>query len=235
MRRRGILLAALAGSVIGSTPLLAQRSDPGAFESRFSVSAMAGGLRLDDDGLGFSFEPDGERYEGRSDIAPLVGAAVAFDVVPAFSLEGHYARAWTAMDGDAFLGDDRLPDPVLEEDRMAVQLWGIRGRLRVPFQGPIRASAVVGYGTIEVDVDFDAVLSGTPFGPSGSTARERMWEIGGGVEWVRGSHWGVRADVIDHVQMCSGETHSEVNICGRDGDIDRLHHVGISGAVVLRP
>jgi hypothetical protein len=235
MRRPRILLAALTGCVIGSTPLQAQGSDPGAFESRFSVSAVAGGLRLDDDGLGFSFEPDGERYEGRSDIASLVGAAVAFDVVPAFSLEAHYARAWTAIEGNAFLGDDRLPDPVLEEDRVAVQLWGIRGRVKVPSGGPIRASGVLGYGTMEVDLDFHARLNGERFGPSGSTARERMWEIGGGVEWQTREHWGIRADVIDHVQMCSGETHSEVNVCGRDGDIDRLHHVGISGAVVLRP
>jgi hypothetical protein len=34
--------------------------------------------------------------------------------------------------------------------------------------------------------------------------------------------------------MCSGETHSEVNICGRDGDIDRLHHFAIVGAASLR-
>jgi hypothetical protein len=78
------------------------------------------------------------------------------------------------------------------------------------------------------------VLNGGGFGPIGSTARERMWEIGGGLEWQPGSRWGVRADVVDHVQMCSGETHSEVNICGRDGDIDRLHHYAIVGAASLR-
>ena len=234
MKPTCICVAALAGSAIAISPLVAQDAGSGSLASRFSASAVGGTLLLDDEGLGFSFEPDGPRFEGRSDIAPLLGAAVAFDVVPAFSLEAHYARAWTSMRGEAFLDGDPLPDPVLEEDRIAVQLWGIRGRLNVLFEGPLQAYGVLGYGTIEVEVDFDAALNGEPFGPSGSTARERMWEIGGGVEWLPGSHWGIRADVIDHIQMCSGETHSEVNICGREGDIDRLHHFGISGAVVLR-
>lgn len=235
MRPTGICVMALAGFVIVSSPLAAQDAGPRSLASRFSVSAVAGALLLDDEGLGFTREPvDGPRIEGRSDVAPLVGAVVAFDVVPAFSLAAHYTRATTSMDVEAsFLGEP-VPAPPLEEDRIVVDLWGIRGRLRVPSEGPFRASAVVGYGTIEVDVDFQAVLNGTPFGPSGSTARERMWEIGGGVEWMPGSRWGGRADVIDHIQMCSGETHSEVNVCGRDGDIDRLHHFGISGAVVLR-
>ena len=159
---------------------------------------------------------------------------MAFDVVPSFALEAHYGHATTSMDVDAFLLGSPVPAPTLEEDRIAVDLWGVRGRLSVPSEGPLRASGVLGYGTIEAEVDFDAVLNGESFGPSGSTARERMWEIGGGVEWRPGTRWSIQAEVIDHIQMCSGETHSEVNICGRDGDIDRLHHIALVGAVSLR-
>ena len=235
MSPTGICVAGLAGFSLASSPLAAQDARPSSLVSRFSVSAVAGTLLLDDEGVGFTLEPvDGPRIEARSDVAPLLGAVVGFDVVPAFSLAAHYARARTSMDVEASVLGSTVPAPPLEEDRIAVDLWGIRGRLSVPSEGPFRASGVLGYGTIEVDVDFQMVLNGTPFGPSGSTARERMWEIGGGVEWAPGPHWAVRADVIDHIQMCSGETHSEVNICGRDGDIDRLHHFEISGAAVLR-
>jgi hypothetical protein len=226
-----IVVAALAGGVVGSGRLLAQGA--GGIASRFSVTAVGGALLLDDEGLGFDFGPDGPRVEGRSGVAPLVGAVVAFDVVPALALEAHYAHATASLEADGFLLDAPIP-VALEEDRVAVDLWGIRGRLSLPSNGRIRASGVLGYGTIEVDLDFRATSNGGSLGPIGSTARERMWEIGGGVEWRSGSRWSVRADAIDHVQMCSGETHSEVNICGRDGDIDRLHHVAIVAAASLR-
>jgi hypothetical protein len=230
MRLSGTVLAALLGSVIGGAPLLAQDSG---FASRFSLSAVGGALLVDDEGLGFSFEPDGPRVEGRSGVALLVGAVVGFEVVPALALEAHYAHATTSMEADGFLLGGPIP-VALEEDRIDVDLWGIRGRLSVPYDGPLRASGVLGYGTIQVDLDFRATSNGGLLGPIGSTARERMWEVGGGVEWRPGSRWSVRADVIDHIQMCSGETHSEVNICGRDGDIDRLHHFAIVGAASLR-
>ena len=231
MGRSWIVAPVFAGLVVGSTPLLAQGS--GGFASRFSVSAIGGALLIDDQGLRFSFEPDGPRVVGRSEVAPLMGAVVAFDVVPAFGLEAHYGYATTSMEADGFLLGAPIP-VALEEDRIDVDLWGIRGRVSVPSDGRLRASGVLGYGTIEVDLDFRASLNGERLGPIGSTARERMWEIGGGIEWRPGSRWGVRADVIDHIQMCSGETHSEVNICGRDGDIDRLHHLAIIGAASLR-
>lgn len=232
MGRSWIVVPVFAGVVAGITPLFAQGS--GGFASRFSVSAIGGALWIDDQGLGFSFEPNGPRVEGRSELGPLVGAVVAFDVVPAFGLEAHYGYATTSMEADGMLLGAPIP-VALEEDRIDGKLWGIRGRVKVPSDGLLRASGMLGYGTIEVDLDFRASSNGERLGPIGSTARERMWEFGGGVEWWPRERWSVRADVIDHIQMCSGETHSEVNICGRDGDIDRLHHVGISGAVVLRP
>ncbi|HYO45478.1 MAG TPA: hypothetical protein VEY33_02165 [Gemmatimonadota bacterium] len=184
--------------------------------------------------MGFSFESsDGPRYEGRSDLAPLVGAVVGFDVVPVLSIEAHYARASASLGMDAWLGGAPLPDPVLEERQVVVDLYALRGRLNFPPRSPVRGSVVLGRGTINVDVDVAILESGEPFGPSGSTTREPMWEFGGGLEWRSGERWGLRAEVIDHVQRCSGETHTEINICGRDGSIDNLHHPALTGAATL--
>lgn len=250
MRSREVALVALAGWALADSPLIAQgleapyllpasekvaSRDVASFASRLTISAMAGALWIDDGGLGFTFESSGgPRYEGRSDLAPLVGAVVGFDVVPIFSIEAHYARASASIGMDAWLGDTPLPEPVLEEDEVVVDLYALRGRLSFPSGSPLRASAVLGRGTINVDVDIAILEDGERFGPSGSTAREPMWEFGGGLEWRSGARWALRAEVIDYVQRCSGETHSEINICGRDGSIDSLHHPALTGAATLR-
>jgi hypothetical protein len=233
MKTRDFALAAFACCMLAETPLRAQGLE--AFASRFTVSAMAGALRIDDGGLGFNFESSGgPRYEGHSELAPLVGAVVGFDVAKFFTVEGYYNRASAPIAMEASLGGVRLQDPMLEENRVKVQLYAIRGRVRFPTESPLRASILLGRGTVNVDVDVTILEDGERFGPSGSTAREPMWDVGGGVEWHPGAHWGVRAEIIDHLQLCSGETHSEINICGRDGSIDRLHHMAFTVAAIAR-
>jgi hypothetical protein len=232
MRTRDLALA-IAGCTLAITPLRAQGLE--AFASRFTVSAMAGALRIDDSGLGFDFESSGgPRFEGHSELAPLVGVAVGFDVATFLTIEGYYNRASAPIGMDASLGGVRLPDPVLEEKRVEVQLYAIRGRVSFPAETPFRASIVLGRGTVNADVDVTILEDGERVGPSGSTAREPLWDVGGGVEWAPGAHWGVRAEIIDHLQLCSGETHSEINICGRDGSIDRLHHTAFTVAATAR-
>jgi hypothetical protein len=229
MRIHEIALAALACASPDSA-LMAQGLE--AFASRFSASGVAGVLRIDDQGLGFS---SGElRYEGSSDLAPLVGATVGFTVASFLTIEAHYARAAADIGMQGWRGDVRLPEPELEEGRVMVDLYGFRGRASFPPEASLRGSAIVGRGTAEVDVDVAILQDGERVGPSGSTAREPMWEFGGGVEWRPGAHWEMRAEVIDHVQLCEGETHSEINICGREGSIDRLHHTAITVAATLR-
>lgn len=226
-------LAAIAGCTLASTPLRAQGLE--AFASRFTVSAMAGALRIDDSGLGFDFESSGgPRFEGHSELAPLVGVAGGFTVVSFLTIEAHYARATAHIGMQGWRGDMRLPEPDLEEGRVMVDLYGFRGRASFPPEASLRGSAIVGRGTAEVDVDVAILQDGEPVGPSGSTAREPMWEFGGGIEWRPGAHWEMRAEVIDHVQLCDGETHSEINICGRDGSIDRLHHTAFTVAATAR-
>lgn len=232
MRIRAIALAALACASADSA-LKAQGRET--FAARFSASAVAGVLRIDDQGLGFDFESSGgPRYEGSSDLAPQVGASVGFTIVPFLAIEAHYARAEADISMQGWLGDVRLPEPELEEGRVMVDLYGIRGRASFPSEAPLRASAIVGGGTVNVDVDVAILQDGERVGPSGSTAREPMWEFGGGLEWRPGAHWAVRAEVVDHVQLCDGETHSEINICGREGSIDRLHHPALTAAAVWR-
>jgi hypothetical protein len=219
--------------VWADSSLMAQGRE--ALASRFSASTVAGVLRVDDQGLGFDFESSGEpRYEGSSELAPLLGATVGLAILPFLAIEAHYARAAADIGMQGWRGDLRLPEPELEEGRVMVQLYGFRGRASFPREGALRGSAIVGRGTAEVDVDVSILQDGERVGPSGSTAREPMWEFGSGVEWRPGGHWEMRAEVIDHVQLCDGETHSEINICGREGTIDRLHHPAFTAAAAWR-
>ncbi|CAN5899740.1 hypothetical protein BH20GEM1_BH20GEM1_14760 [soil metagenome] len=90
MRIRAIALAALACASSDSA-LIAQGRE--AFATRFSASAVAGVLRVDDQGLGFNFESSGgPRYQGSSDLAPLVGATVRFTIVPFLVIYGIRGR-----------------------------------------------------------------------------------------------------------------------------------------------
>lgn len=205
--------------------LLAQ----GPLGGRLQVSGRAGALRIDERGLGFSpASPDGLRFAGASEIVNVWGGNVGLEVVPAFTLEIDYLRGSASLSMRAFQGDTRLPDPVMEEGDVTVDLYALRGRLSFPPRSPLRGSVLAGRGTIQVEVDVGFLENGQPVGPSGSTARGPVWELGGGLEWRSKGQWGIRAEVVDHLQRCAGETHSEINICGRRGRIESLHHFALT-------
>lgn len=230
----GILMAMRAGWIAVAT--IALGASPGA--AQVALSGQAGWLRIEDRGVGFSLESvGGARYEGRAAAAPLLGAVLGVEVVPAVTLEVEYARAWSSLGMAASIGGIPLPDPVREEGTIVVDMYALRGRVSYPLRSPVRGSVLLGRGTINADVDVATLrepVAGGGFGPSGSTAREPMWELGVGIDWRAAALWGARIELVDRIQRCSGETHSEINVCGRDGSIDELHHLSLTGGASLR-
>lgn len=206
-------------------PLLAQ----GPLGGRLQVSVGAGVLRIDERGLGFSSASlDGLRYAGESEIVDVWRGIVGFEITPDFTVEVDYLRGSASLSMRAFQGDTRLPDPVLEEGDVTVDLYALRGRFSYPPRSSLQGSLFAGRGTIQLEIDVGFLENGQPVGPSGSTARGPAWELGGGLEWWSEERWGVRLEVVDHIQRCAGETHTEINICGRRGRIETLHHPSIT-------